>query len=144
LLNIATVSGYRESGISISSTSTPQEKVLVAIRTTAIRLDIPLAYYDENNRTIRLLGLTRGYLCNLFGLVNDKFQENEERKQSLIEALQKSFTSPKVESTQDTKEERRIEKRLEGLRKQAAGKQVNNVTTTMDTDMDLDLLDILN
>jgi tRNA wybutosine-synthesizing protein 3 len=137
------VSGYRESGISISSTSTPQEKVLVAIRTTAIRLDIPLACYDEDNQDIRFLGLTRVYLSNLFGLVNGKFQENEERKQRLIEALQKSFSSPRIESTQATKEERRMKKRLEGLRKQAAGKHVNDVTATVDTDMNLAVLDTM-
>jgi tRNA wybutosine-synthesizing protein 3 len=137
------VSGYRESGISISSTSAPQEKALVAIRTTASRLDIPLAYYDEDKQDIRFLGLTRVYLSNLFGLVNGKFQENDERKQRLINALQKSFTSPRIESTQLTKEERRMKKRLEGLQKQAAGKHVNNVTATVDTDINLDVLDTM-
>jgi tRNA wybutosine-synthesizing protein 3 len=139
-LHHATLNGYRESGISISSTSRPQEKVLVAIRTTAIRLDIPLASYDTSRQTIRPLGLTRAYLLALLHLVNDKFADNELRKQNLFETLQKSFSSSKVTATQETKEERKIRKRRQGLRAQAS-LQGNKHNTTAETDQDLDILD---
>jgi len=141
LLNIATTTGYRESGISISSVSTPQEKVLVAIRTTAIRLDIPLASYNAETQIIHPLDLSQEYLIFLLKLVNDTFHENELRKQNLLETLRKSFTTSKVESTSETKEERRIKKRQEGLKRQAACNQANDNTAQRDIDHFLDVLD---
>jgi tRNA wybutosine-synthesizing protein 3 len=119
LLGVATQSGYRESGMSISASGTPQEKILVGIRTTAIRVDIPIAVYDD--RVVRPLGLTRGYLNWLFHFLDDKFQENERRKQALFISVQNQFTktAPAVES----KDDRRIRKRMEGLKLQAQSKR---------------------
>jgi tRNA(Phe) wybutosine-synthesizing methylase Tyw3 len=88
LLRAATSTGYRESGMSISGHATPQEKIMVAIRTTSLHLDIPLASYDSETSTVMLLGLTATYLGNLLNLANIKFKENEQRKDSLIAALQ--------------------------------------------------------
>lgn len=145
LLHIATASGYRESGISISAIGTPQEKVLIAIRTTAIRTDIPLASYDGDTRTVRPFGLTRGYFVNLINLLNDKFSENDLRKQNLFTSLQGSLNTPQSTATNETKDQRRRRKREEGLRLQSAksqndvlqdtrsgGKDVLNDSTSLD------------
>jgi tRNA(Phe) wybutosine-synthesizing methylase Tyw3 len=119
LLRAATSTGYRESGMSISGYATPQEKIIVAIRTTSLHLDIPLASYDSETSTVMLLGLTATYLGNLLNLANIKFKENEQRKDSLIAALQSLQEQP-VEQVKETKEARRIRKREEGLRLQAS------------------------
>jgi tRNA(Phe) wybutosine-synthesizing methylase Tyw3 len=122
LLHMATTNGYRESGMSLSSPSTPHEKVLVAIRTTAIRLDIPLASYDTNANILRPLGVSRGYLISLLRLVNEKFSDNEMRKENLLATIRKTFQSER-KTTPETKEERRLRKRQEGLKVQAANNQ---------------------
>jgi tRNA(Phe) wybutosine-synthesizing methylase Tyw3 len=74
LLNIAVRSGYEASGISISSISTAEEKVVVAIRTDSIGFDIPVTEYNQDIRTLRLFSLNQGYFHNVFRLVNHKFQ----------------------------------------------------------------------
>jgi len=119
LLQLATISGYRESGISISSPGTAQEKVLVAIRTSAIRLDIPLAAYNTPKRSIIPFGLTKEYLTSLLKLVNEKFADNESRKIALFAALQADFGKGN-ELPKESKEERRARKRMEGLKLQEA------------------------
>ena len=119
LLHEAVACGYRESGISTSSLGTPHEKVLVAIRTTAIRADIPLATYDIE---IRPLGLTREYLVNLITIINEKFVENNLRRQNLEDNLRRLFDTHETHFPHETKEERRNRKRLEGLQTQAARK----------------------
>jgi tRNA wybutosine-synthesizing protein 3 len=124
LLHLATASGYRESGISISALGTPQEKVLAAIRTTAIRLDVPLACYFGENGAIRPFGLTREYLVNLFNLINNKFEENELRKLKLFKSLQDSFSIPQSASSNETKDQRRVRKREDGLKLQTAKNQM--------------------
>src|SRR5271155_591261 len=93
LLHAAAASGYRESGISVSALGSQQEKVLIAIRTTAIRLDVPLAAYHGDTRTVRPLGLTHAYLVSLFNLINDRFNENEKRKQDLFNLVQQTFNA---------------------------------------------------
>ena len=100
--------------MSISTPATPQEKILVAIRTSAIRLDIPLGSFDVDNQTVRPFGLAKVYLANLLRMVNEKFCENERRKHALFTSLENAFEKPKC-STPETKEERRARKRAEGL-----------------------------
>ena len=106
LLHIAVAVGYRESGISVSAVGTPQEKVLAAIRTTAIRADVPLASYDEENQTIRPFGLTRAYLLSLLHIINDKFEENELRKQRLFRSL-KEVHVQQTTTASETKDQRK-------------------------------------
>jgi tRNA(Phe) wybutosine-synthesizing methylase Tyw3 len=109
--------------MSVSVVGNPQEKVLVAIRTNAIRLEIPLASFDQDSEEIRPFGVTRQYLLNLIAIINEKFVENESRKQKLLRELQLLFSSQQIESPDESKEERRNRKRLEGLQVQAAKRQ---------------------
>jgi hypothetical protein len=144
LLQCATSVGYRESGLSISGAATPREKIIVAIRTTAIRLDIPLASCDTNS-IIRPFGLTGEYLETLFILVNDKFDENEARKQSLLASLRRAFVSHQTQAVlqqipSETKDQRRIRKRIEGLKLQETSSRVKENTNEDDEDPD-DILD---
>jgi tRNA wybutosine-synthesizing protein 3 len=118
LLHVAITSGYRESGIAISGFATAQEKIIVAIRTNAIRLDVPLGIYNPQTRHIHLSGLGAEYLHSLLKLVNVKFGENESRKENLVKALQHAFNATESQSPAETKEERRLRKREEGLRLQ--------------------------
>jgi hypothetical protein len=105
--------------MSISGQATRQEKIIVAIRTTSFRLDIPLASYNSESGTIDPLSLDSNYLITLLKLSNLKFKDNEQRKESLMAALQ-SLKEQEVEPAIETKEERRIRKRQEGLRLQAS------------------------
>ena len=139
LLHIATASGYRESGIAISAVATPQEKILVAFRTTAIRLDIPLGAYDEQSRHLSLFGLGVEYLRSLLKLVNIKFRENESRKDNLFKALQQSFNTTVLHRPAETKEERRTRKREEGIKLQRRKNQIQ--TTNYDQNENIDALD---
>ena len=139
LLRIATASGYRESGITISAVATPQEKILVAIRTTAIRLDIPLGAYDEQLRRLNLFGLGVEYLRSLLKFVNVKFQENESRKGNLFKTLQHSFRHTISQRTPETKEERRTRKREEGIKLQKRKNQMQ--TANYDQNQNIDSLD---
>lgn len=123
LLHAATTSGYRESGMSISSQGTPQEKIIVAIRTTAFRLDIPLASYHSESGAINSLGLTSEYLITLLKLANLRFKENEQRKDLLMMTLRELNKQP-TEPAKETKEERRVRKREEGLKLQASTKAI--------------------
>ena len=105
--------------MSISGHATRQEKIIVAIRTTSFRLDIPLASYNSESGTIEPLSLDSNYLITLLKLSNLKFRDNEQRKESLMTALQ-SLKEQQVEPATETKEQRRIRKRQEGLRLQAS------------------------
>lgn len=149
LLHLATASGYRESGISISAVGTPQEKVLAAIRTTAIRLDVPLACYVGKNGTIRPFGLSREYLVNLFNIINNKFEENELRKLKLFNSLRDLFSTLQSAPSSETKDQRRARKREDGLKLQAAKNQMQSnkmsdqeseVKHVLDDNMSLDHL----
>ena len=140
LLHIATAAGYRESGVSISAVGTPQEKVLVAIRTTAIRTDVPLASYDGENQSIRPFGLTREYLLNLLQIINDKFEKNELRKLNLFTSLNEAHVQ-QTTTTSETKDERRARKREDGLRLQAAKSEIQHDTTRNEGERD-DILDM--
>jgi tRNA wybutosine-synthesizing protein 3 len=137
LLHIAVSCGYRESGFSISALGSPQEKVLVAIRTNAIRAEIPLASYDQEASEIRPFGLTCEYLVNLISIMNEKFAENNSRKQRLQDYLRPLFGTQEIKSLNETKEERRNRKRLEGLRTQAAKK--DNQTEIIEPNMSREL-----
>ena len=139
LLHIATAAGYRESGISVSAVGTPQEKALVAIRTTAIRADVPLASYDGENQTIRPFGLTREYLLILLQIINDKFEENEQRKQRLLGSLNE-VQAQQTTTASETKDQRRTRKREEGLKLQAAKSEIPHNTTRNEGEGD-DILD---
>jgi len=122
LLHIAVTCGFRESGISVSGLESPHEKVLVAIRTTAIRAEIPLAFYDSDNFAIRPLNFTREYLMNVIAIINEKFAENNLRKEKLRDQLRSLFSTQKPLLPNETKEERRNRKRMEGLQIQAEHK----------------------
>jgi tRNA(Phe) wybutosine-synthesizing methylase Tyw3 len=140
LLHCATSVGYRESGMSISGAATPKEKIIVAVRTTAIRLEIPLATCDVNGR-IRPFGLSQEYLNTLVKLVNDKFEENEVRKKSLLASLRLAFEMRESQSmdgiTQtETKDERRIRKRKEGLMLQQAASRIKGNSAREAQDLD--------
>ena len=128
LLHIATAAGYRESGISVSSVGTPQEKVLVAVRTTAIRADVPLASYDGEYQSIRPFGLTREYFLNLIQIINDKFEKNELRKQKLLTLLNEVHAQ-QTTTPSETKDQRRARKREEGLKLQATKSKIQHDTT---------------
>jgi tRNA wybutosine-synthesizing protein 3 len=131
LLNAATRTGYRESGMSISGHGTPQEKVIVAIRTNSLHLDIPLASYDSKWSTVIPLGLSAIYLRSLLKLANRRFKENERRKESLVVALQSLLDHPGlVGQVKETKEVRRMRKREEGLRLQASSRGITGNYST--------------
>lgn len=115
--------------MSISGHATPQEKIIVAVRTTSFRLDIPLASYDSESGTINPLSSDTNYLTTLLTLANLKFKENEQRKKSLMTALQ-SLTEQQTEITKETKEGRRLRKREEGLRLQASTKAIKGNYST--------------
>jgi hypothetical protein len=115
--------------MSISGHATPQEKIIVAIRTTSFRLDIPLASYNSESSTINPLGLESNYLRTLLNLANLKFKENEQRKESLLTALQ-YLKEKQYETTKETKEERRIRKQKEGLKVQASTKAIKGSYST--------------
>jgi tRNA wybutosine-synthesizing protein 3 len=118
LLHVATASGYRESGIAISGAATSQEKIIVAIRTNSIRLDVPLGVYNAQTGYIHTFGLGAEYLHSLLQLVKVKFGENDSRKENLVKALQHAFNATESQSPAETKEEKRLRKREEGLRLQ--------------------------
>ena len=140
LLRISVDCGYRESGISATALNTPQEKVIVAIRTTAIRAEIPLASYDVHSARIRPFGLTRQYLVSLLTIINKKFVANGLRKQKLHERLSTVFDTNKAQLPNETKEERRNRKRLEGLRTQAARKEKQTPLIETHSSPKLDIL----
>jgi hypothetical protein len=128
--------------MSISGAATPKEKIIVAVRTTAIRLEIPLATCDGNGR-IRPFGLSQEYLNTLVKLVNGKFEENEVRKQSLLASLRLAFKMKESHSmdgiTQtETKDERRIRKRKEGLMLQQAASRIKDNSARAAQDLDDD------
>jgi|SRR5271163_682545 len=151
LLNVATSSGYRESGISVSGLQAPAEKILVAIRTTAIRVDVPLAICDPEKSTIQLFGLTRGFLLSLLSIINDKFAENGTRKIKLVQMFRQTCIAEQPRGSMETKDERRVRKREEGLNLQAS--KINNQHTEQsdqqleespfEDEMALDIYDIL-
>ena len=141
LLNAATTSGYRESGISISALSTQQEKVLVAIRTTSIRLDVPIAAYDDEIQCIRPFGLTSEYITNLFNRISEVFSDNEVRKEKLLRSLSQMFRSRRCQISRETKGERHTRKRIEGLKLQAARVQVKDSNVDPDCTVDTAQLD---
>jgi tRNA(Phe) wybutosine-synthesizing methylase Tyw3 len=120
LLNVATSSGYRESGISISGLNTAQEKVIVAVRTTSFRLDVPLASYDEQSQLIRPFGFSRDNLASLIFQIDEMFRANTDRKDRLVHSLREAFQSQILQVGLETKEERRARKRIEGMHLQAA------------------------
>lgn len=140
LLHIAVSCGYRESGISISGLGSPQEKVLVGIRTTAIRAEIPLASYDRETSEIRPFGLTCEYLLNLISIMNEKFAENNSRKQKLQDHLRSLFSTQEFNSLNETKEQRRNRKRLEGLQTQASKKDNQPELIERNKSPELDIL----
>ena len=127
LLNVATSSGYRESGISVSGLKSLAEKILVAIRTTAIRLDVPLGIRDPERPRIQLFGVTDGFLLSVLGIVNDKFTENRTRKVKLVQTFRHMCIKEQSTKNLETKDERRMRKRAEGLVLQAT--KTNNQHT---------------
>jgi tRNA(Phe) wybutosine-synthesizing methylase Tyw3 len=113
---MAVASGYRETGVSISALDSQQEKVLVAIRTTAIRMEVPLASYNEEISTVSPFGLTSSFLVSLIKIINCKFDENERRKQKLLQSLQQFFQKQCNQEVKETKQERWERMRAEGLK----------------------------
>jgi tRNA wybutosine-synthesizing protein 3 len=92
LLHVAVGAGYRESGISVSALESVQEKVLVAVRTTAIRAEVPLASYSKpHHGVVPFNGVSHAFLACMIHIINDKFEENERRKQKLFLSLKQSF-----------------------------------------------------
>ena len=113
--------------------------MLVAIRTTAIRADVPLASYDGENQSIQPFGLTREYLLNLLQITNDKFENNELRKQQLFTSLNE-LHAQQTTTASETKDQRRARKREEGLKLQAVKSEIQHVTTRNEGEVD-DVLD---
>ena len=114
LLHLAIASGYRESGISFSGLGTTSEKVLIAIRTTAVRVDVPLASYDGETRTIRPFGSSEGYLINLPRILNEKFDQNESRKAKLFQSLQQLLIPKSSAAVEETPDEPKTRTRKHG------------------------------
>lgn len=139
LLHVATASGFRESGISISASGTLQEKVIVAIRTSAIRTDVPLASYDRDAQEIRPFELNRGYLIRLLSLINERFQENELRRRHLYNLLHKALRNPTANA--ETKDQRRTRKRAEGIKQKPAGSQNQENTAHEQRNLETDISD---
>lgn len=102
--------GFRESGIGINN--------IVAIR-ISIKLDIPIGYYDEESDKF-VSFVDENYLKIITQQSLDRFNENEKRLDMLYTAIAKMEIKqpPKTTEKQETKEERRERKRMEGLAKQ--------------------------
>jgi len=151
LLHVATSSGYRESGISVSGLQSPAEKILLAIRTTAIRVDVPLGIRDPETPRIRLFGVTDEFLLSVLDIVNDKFMENDARKVKLVQKFRQMCIEEQSRRNVETKDERRKRKRAEGLGLQAT--KINNQHTEQsdqqleesffEDEMELDIYDTL-
>ncbi|KAK9373171.1 methyltransferase TYW3-domain-containing protein [Lipomyces chichibuensis] len=107
LLGIALAAGFRESGYNGH---------ILAVR-CSLRIDAPVGYLSTSGDSVVLL-VDDNYLKTLMQMSIERFTENRRRTDRFFEGVKKSFNLGDVEERVETKEERRIRKREEGLRKQ--------------------------
>ena len=97
LMSISMSCGFRESGIGVGS----RGKIVVAIRTTSGMIEVPLRHAGEwlvPNEDDSCL--EKDYLSKLLQTVNEKFMNNEARREKFFDALMKSgFTEAPSQNT---------------------------------------------
>ncbi|CCH59808.1 hypothetical protein TBLA_0B09900 [Henningerozyma blattae CBS 6284] len=115
LYNVAMSCGFRESGIG--------SNFIVAIRIN-IKLDVPIGYVDETTDAYNLL-VPLTYIELLDQLTFVKFEDNAKKIQYLYNKIENEIINHPIQNvatTQkkevETKEDRRIRKRKEGLERQ--------------------------
>ncbi|KAK9466931.1 methyltransferase TYW3-domain-containing protein [Lipomyces arxii] len=103
LLGIALACGFRESGFNGS---------ILAVR-CSLRIDAPIGYISCSGESmVSMVDLS--YVRELMKMAKERFLENKRRTNRFFEGVEKSFEMKIVE----TKDERRIRKRAEGLKRQ--------------------------
>ena len=117
LVSIGMASGFRNSGILISSS----DRYMVAFRHT-MKLDVPIGIRCACGGLHLMVHET--YLKWLVEVANGKFEQNRVRMHGLLENLRREF-DPSAdrdggEGTLETKQERRERKQREGLLRQQA------------------------
>ncbi|KAK7206665.1 tRNA wybutosine-synthesizing protein [Myxozyma melibiosi] len=108
LLGIALAAGFRESGYNGN---------ILAIR-CSLRIDSPVGFLspDDEDAVVPLVDDT--YLAHLMAMASERFTENKRRTDRLFASIEKSMGLHPDAAKVESKEERRIRKRAEGLRKQ--------------------------
>ncbi|KAK9366328.1 tRNA wybutosine-synthesizing protein [Lipomyces kononenkoae] len=107
LMGIAIAAGFRESGYNGN---------IVAVR-CSLRIDAPVGYLSPSGESIVPL-VDDNYLKTLMQMSIERYMENRRRTDRFFESLKKSFNLGDANKSVESKEERRIRKREEGLRKQ--------------------------
>jgi len=96
-MSISMACGFRESGIGVGS----RGKIVVAIRTTSGMIEVPLRHAGEwlvPNEDASCL--EKDYLSKLLQTVNEKFINNEARREKFFDALMKTgFTEAPSQNT---------------------------------------------
>ncbi|KAK9319947.1 tRNA wybutosine-synthesizing protein [Lipomyces orientalis] len=103
-LGIALAAGFRESGYNGS---------ILAVR-CSLRIDAPVGYLSASGESIIPL-VDDNYLRTLMQMSIERFIENKRRTDRFFESVKRSFN---LGVEVETKEERRLRKRLEGLGRQ--------------------------
>ncbi|RKP35461.1 tRNA wybutosine-synthesizing protein [Dimargaris cristalligena] len=120
LLDLAIDCGFRNSGLKVSD-----KRYMIAVR-SSLKIDAPIATvatpelsatgsspYDQSGLLLYPL-VSQEYLRILLHLSNAKFLEN----QVDMDNFECAFSRPVTKDQPETKEERRIRKRMEGLQRQ--------------------------
>lgn len=109
LLQVGLAKGFRESGIVLG-----QKKIMVAIRTTANSLELPLILHNE-------LLLSRAYLQVLVTDANEKFIENSKRTRALEKHFEQTFFPSSAAAVEDMTTSRLDMKATWNVRKDSLG-----------------------
>ncbi|GAM89611.1 hypothetical protein ANO11243_076500 [Dothideomycetidae sp. 11243] len=116
LLAAAQGAGFRESGVSSLPAPPPtnegregerkyprrerrprDESVMLAIRTTGLALDAPVAVVGGTEGVEQVV--SDAYVAGLVGVANERFVVNEERKRRLAEGIRRAFAGAQEEAT---------------------------------------------
>ncbi|SCU78663.1 LAME_0A05270g1_1 [Lachancea meyersii CBS 8951] len=113
LFSTAMACGFRESGIGSNN--------IVAVRVN-IKLDVPIGYLDHSSQKL-IFFVSKGYIEQIDGMTLSKFSENTKKMHELYDKIESQIIKPAQEvpvtkAPQETKEERRERKRMEGLLRQ--------------------------
>ncbi|SCU90272.1 LANO_0D08174g1_1 [Lachancea nothofagi CBS 11611] len=116
LFNTAMSCGFRESGIGSNN--------IVALRVN-IKLDVPIGFMDDSTGQL-VFFVTQNYINIINEMTLTKYTENSKKMQELYEKIELQIVTSKEPASDkqvETKEERRVRKRKEGLLRKEAGSQ---------------------
>ena len=134
LLKIAVDCGFRESGISGTRLGEDQSRfrAMVGIRTN-IRLDVPIGHISQDVATVSASNEYLRYLCKL---ANDERMVANKRRLDRLYASIESYLL-KFQSQMESKEDRKIRKRAEGLLRQQEMKRIEEKCIKENKEVDM-------